>query len=107
MIGIETVLLEFRQLSRGEFDRWIENAWIRPQGSPGSYAFNEIDMARIRLILDLRETMEVNDAALPTVLSLLDQLYEMRRRMRRLNQALGSTVPADLRARLLAAMTEP
>jgi len=34
------------------------------------------------------------------VLSLVDQLYDMRRRMLRLNDALGE-VPAELRARLL------
>jgi chaperone modulatory protein CbpM len=106
MIGIETILLEFRQLSPAEFNRWIAQAWIRPRGAPGSYSFDEIDVARIRLILELRETMEVNDAALPTVLSLLDQLYDMRRRMRHLNQALASTMPEEVRARLLEAMSQ-
>lgn len=104
MIGIDAIFLEFRELTPAEFNRWIANAWIRPHGAPGFYSFDEIDIARIRLILELRETMEVNDAALPTVLSLLDQLYEMRRRMRHLNQALASTLPEDVRAQLLAAM---
>jgi hypothetical protein len=35
------------------------------------------------------------------VLSLLDQLYDMRRRLRGLNAALEATVPPDMRARLL------
>jgi len=35
------------------------------------------------------------------VLSLLDQLYEMRRRMRQLNDAMDRTLPAELKAALL------
>ena len=104
MIGVEQVILECRGLSRAELEHWIANAWIRPEGTPGQYRFHEIDLARIRLIIELRETLEVNEAALPTVLSLLDQLYEMRRRMQRLNQAMGTHIPPDLMARLFEAM---
>ncbi len=103
MTGIEQILLQFETLRRNELERWIANAWVRPQGPP--YQFQEIDVARIRLIIDLRETMEVSDAALPTVLSLLDQLYEMRRHMHRLNHALAQTLPAETVARLLQAMS--
>jgi hypothetical protein len=39
------------------------------------------------------------------VLSLLDQLYEARRHMHRLNRALGN-VPEDVRAVLVAALRE-
>jgi chaperone modulatory protein CbpM len=100
MITIEAIMLEFRTLRAEELQRWISNAWVRPERSPGGYLFHEIDLARIRLILELRDTLEVNEPALPTVLSLLDQLYEMRRQMRRLNGAL-STVPQNIRTQLL------
>ena len=102
MISIETILLEFHDLQPGELDRWIGNQWVRPEGAAGAWRFHEIDIARIRLILELRDTMEVAEPALPTVLSLLDQLYEMRRRMMRLNEAMEHTLPAELRAALLA-----
>jgi chaperone modulatory protein CbpM len=105
MITVERILLEFHQLRPDELDRWIANAWVRPEGPPGRYRFHEIDRARIRLILDLRDTMEVPEPALPTVLSLLDQLYEARRHMHRLNRAL-SNVPEDVRAVLVAALRE-
>ena len=39
-------------------------------------------MARVRLILELRDEFDVNEAALPVVLGLLDQLYDLRRRLR-------------------------
>ena len=105
MIGIEDILREFHGLRPPELERWIGNAWIRPDGPPGRYRFHEIDVARIRLIIELTGTMEVSEAALPTVLSLLDQLYEMRRRMHRLNSALAVAVPDEVRAQLLAALS--
>ncbi len=100
MISVETILLEFRTLQQDDLARWIDNEWVRPEGTRGAWRFHEIDIARIRLILDLRDTLEVNEPALPTVLSLLDQLYEMRRHAQRLNQAL-TTLPPDIRAALL------
>jgi chaperone modulatory protein CbpM len=103
MIGVETIYLEFRDLAPAELERWIDNAWIRPRGRPGAWAFEEIDVARIR---ELRDTMEVTEAALPTVLSLVDQLYALRRRMRRLNQAMAAGLPAEAVALLAAAMEE-
>ncbi len=101
MITFETILLEFHELQAEDLRRWIDNNWVRPAGTAERYEFHEIDLARIRLILELRDTMEVNEPALPTVLSLLDQLYEMRRQMHRLNRAMG-VMPAEMRAMLLA-----
>jgi chaperone modulatory protein CbpM len=101
MITIETIFLEFQNLRGEDLERWIANQWVRPEGATGQYRFHEIDLARIRLILELRDTLEVPEPALPTVLSLLDQLYEMRRRMRQLNDAMERTLPAELKAALL------
>ena len=106
MITIETILLEFHELQPGELERWIGNQWVRPEGGPGAWQFHEIDLARIRLILDLRDTLEVAEPALPTVLSLVDQIYEMRRRMMQLNEAMERTLPAELRAAVLAHLTQ-
>jgi hypothetical protein len=45
--------------------------------------------------------MEITEPALPTVLSLLDQIYDLRRQMRRLDQAMESTLTAEVKAALL------
>ncbi len=99
MIGIETLVAQVRGLRRADVDRWIAQQWVRPDGPAGHYAFQEIDVARIRLIRELRDELQVNEEALPVVLSLLDQLYDMRRRMRDLQEALGGSafdrMPSD------------
>ncbi len=100
MISVETILLEIENLSPDDLNRWIGEELVRPEGPPGNYLFHEIDVARIRLILELRGTLEVNETALPAVLQLLDQLYGLRRQMRRLNAALAEVVPEDIRIAL-------
>jgi chaperone modulatory protein CbpM len=106
MISIEVLITRVSALNRDDLDRWIGNDWVRPDGDAGQYEFREIDVARVRLILELRNDLQVNEAALPIVLSLLDQIYDMRRRMRELGTGLGRTVPEDLREELVAYLSE-
>ena len=82
MTGIEVVITQVAGLDRRDLERWILNDWVRPDGPEGAYAFREIDIARIRLIRELRDDMNVNEDALPVVLLLLDQLYALRRQLR-------------------------
>jgi chaperone modulatory protein CbpM len=101
MITVDALFIQIRGLDREDLQRWIANEWVRPDGGPDNYRFRDIDVARIRLILELREHLEIAEPALPTVLQLIDQLYDLRRRMRSLNTAMAETVPTELRARLL------
>jgi chaperone modulatory protein CbpM len=96
MITIEVLVEQMSSLQRQDLERWISNEWVRADRHAGTYVFQAIDVARIRLIQELRDGMEVNEAALPVVLSLLDQLYDMRRRMRELNDALQQTAPDEV-----------
>ncbi len=100
MITIEMLSRTIVGLKPEDLRRWIDNAWVRPDGGPGQYRFHDIDVARIRLIVELRDDLGVDEAALPVVLSLLDQLYETRRQMRRLRNAM-ETVPEEVRLRIL------
>jgi chaperone modulatory protein CbpM len=100
MIAFETLRLEIHGLDAAELERWIGDALVRAEGEPGAWQFHEIDVARIRLILELRQEFEVEEHSLPVVLSLLDQLYDLRRRTARLNEALGE-LPVEIRSVLL------
>ena len=62
----------------------------REQG--GASSFSEADLARARLIHDLRHNMGVNDEGLGLVLHLIDQVHGLRRA---LSQALGSLHERD------------
>ena len=67
--------------------------------------FREIDVARVHLIRDLRHDMDIAEDAIPLVLSLLDQIYELRGQMNAMLRALSSQ-PADVRTAVLDAIRQ-
>jgi chaperone modulatory protein CbpM len=97
MITIDVLVAHIAGLQRLDLDRWIANQWVRPDGDADHLMFEEIDVARVRLIRELRDELEINEAALPVVLSLLDQLYDLRRRMNAVRDALSQAAPEDIR----------
>ena len=97
MITLEGVLVQLRGLDEAQLRAWIAEGWVRPEHRDGHLVFQEIDIARCRLILELREELEVNEAAMPVVLQLLDRLHATRRQLRRLAEALERTRGTDAR----------
>lgn len=88
MITFDILCARFTALRPDDLRRWIAEGYVRPGATEGELQFQEIDVERVRLILELRDEMQVNEEALPLVLSLLDQLYALRRRIRRAGLAL-------------------
>lgn len=107
MITIETLCLRIHGLQRADLERWISHDWVRPGGEPGHPLFQDIDVARVALIRDLRDEMQVGEEAMPVVLRLLDQLYSERRRLRRLCDAVARTAPDTVRDQLLQHLRDP
>jgi len=87
MITVDAVLLTLPGLDRVRLDAWVAEGWVRPARREGMPLFEEIDVARCRLILELEE-MEVGAPAMPVVLGLLDQLHGARRQLRLVAEAL-------------------
>ena len=107
MITRAQLFAVFAGLRPGELEHWIAEQWVRPQRRGGEVLFDEIDVARVRLLVELRDELHVDEEALPLVLSLMDQLYAARRRMRLLCDAIEGagqdfrdTVAAELRRRI-------
>jgi chaperone modulatory protein CbpM len=57
---------------------WVEAEWLVPVASKKSFQFSEADLARARLIGDLKADFGVNDEGIAIILHLLDQLYGLR-----------------------------
>ena len=103
MIGRDELVRRFAELNGAELQRWIENRWIVPELADSRFHFHEVDVARVELILEIRREFSVDDEAMSLVLGLLDQLYSVRRQMRRLCDALESQ-PPDIRERIRQAL---
>ena len=107
MISIDLLMVQSPGLDRHDIESWIGKDWVRPEAKDGQYLFLEIDVARVGLIRELIEDMQMNEDAMPIVLALLDQLYETRRRMRELGSAIALLAPEELRLRLSAHLAAP
>jgi chaperone modulatory protein CbpM len=99
----EEVVALFADLDSGELTTWVERGWVRPDESGEDWEFQEIDVARVQLIHDLRRDMEVTEETVAMMLPLLDQLYELRGQMRRLLRALERQ-PESVRAAIWEAL---
>ncbi len=99
MYGSREFLLRTR-LDAASREAWIEARWLLPERAGPERAFSELDLARARLIRDLREGMGVNDEGVAVVLDLLDQVHGLRRALRRVSSAL-QRLPEPLRQEIL------
>jgi chaperone modulatory protein CbpM len=90
MIAFEDLLIRFRELERRDLTRWVENRWVLPERHAETWVFHDVDVARIELILGIRRDFAIDDEAMELVLGLLDQVYALRRQMRRLCDAVAS-----------------
>ena len=83
-----TVVARVRRLNLRELRIWVREGWVRPAQSDAGPVFDEVDIARIRLLCDLKKDMSLPTDALPVVLALLDHLHQTRRELRALTEAL-------------------
>ena len=100
---VTAVVALFPDLRESELLSWVDRGWVRPEGDEPDFVFQEIDVARVRLIHDFRHSMSVAEDTMPLVLSLLDQVYTLRSQI----QAIGRAVevqPEDVRAAILTAI---
>jgi chaperone modulatory protein CbpM len=103
MIDLDELVRRFAGLERAELARWVENRWILPERDGDAWQFTELDIARVELIIEVRREFAVDDDALSLVLGLLDQVYNLRRQMRRLCDALEGQ-PPEIRDAIRAAL---
>ena len=97
----QMVLAEIRRLTRRELDLWVREGWVRPRVGEAGSIFDELDVARLRLLCDLRKDMALPADAVPVVLTLIDRLHQTRRDLRVLVEALDEQ-PEELRRAVAA-----
>jgi chaperone modulatory protein CbpM len=103
MIALEDLLNRLKGLDRRELTRWVENRWVLPERRDETWIFHEVDVARVELILEIRHEFAIDDESLPLVLGLLDQIYDLRRHLRRMCDALAAQ-PPDVQATIRRAL---
>ncbi len=103
--GLADILAMIEALDVDELTIWIERGWVRPMGGAGSQTFSETDVARVRLIHECIYELGVETETLPLVLSLLDQVYGLRRELAALAAAVDA-LPDETRTTILQHMAQ-
>jgi chaperone modulatory protein CbpM len=106
MIALDELLDRVNGLDRQELVVWVENRWVLPEESGGTWLFHEVDVARVELIREIRHGFAIDDEAVPLVLGLLDQVYGLRRQLRRLCDAVASQ-PSEVQEAIRRALPSP
>jgi chaperone modulatory protein CbpM len=104
MIALQALLRQV-VLDEAELLGWIDSGWVRPESRQGDWLFDEIDVARVQLIIELRRDCAIDDDAVPLVLSLLDQIYGLRGEVAALCRAIAAQ-PDGARAAIMASLRE-
>lgn len=65
-------------------DAWIQEEWLIPYRDTTGLKFSDADIARARLIRDLKDDLGVNDEGIAIILSLVDQVHGLRGTLREL-----------------------
>ncbi|MBI1210790.1 MAG: hypothetical protein GC190_04960 [Alphaproteobacteria bacterium] len=106
MMRIQAVVALFPDLGEDELLAWVEQHWVQPEQSlDDGVVFRDIDVARVHMIYDLRHRLDVHEETMPLVLSLVDQVYELRRNLKAVTRALDQQ-SEDVRAAVLKALGE-
>lgn len=95
------VVARIRRLTLRDLRFWVREGWVLPASGEDGPVFDELDVARLRLLCDLRKDMSISTEALPVVLSLIDRLHEARRELRCLAAALD-TQPDRIRQAIVS-----
>ena len=105
MMRVEELLSAIAALQRSDLESWIREELVAPQQHEETLVFSEMECARVRLICTLHYELEIDAGTLPVVLSLIDQLYETRRRLKSLTAGVAAQEKA-VQASIIAAMTQ-
>ena len=103
MMRVDDLVAAITALQRRDLEGWIREELVAPRQDAGTLLFSEMECARVRLICTLHYELEIDAGTLPVVLSLIDQLYDTRRRLLSLTAAVAAQ-DKTVQAAIISAM---
>ena len=101
----DEVIAIISRLTRNRLVRFVEVDLVRPQRIDSATVYRRIDIARIELLCDLSDELDLDEVALGIVISLIDQLHAARHDLAFMTRAIDA-LPEDLRCRISAEMKQ-
>jgi chaperone modulatory protein CbpM len=104
MIRESQLYARFSFLDRQVLLAWVEEGVVEPQRDNDELLFDPADEARVALACDLHYRMGLDHASLPVILSLIDQLHDVRHHLRAITRAVAEQ-PDEIRDLILRRIT--
>ena len=101
----EQVVEALGTLTRTRLRAFVEADCVAPAREGGRAVFSDADIARLALMCELRDDLDIGEEALPVVMNLIDQVHGLRRELRRVAMAIERQ-PREVRLRLMEARRE-
>lgn len=105
MTTFNDIIDMFEDLNAADLEQWIVSGWIKPDAPDSEYYFSQTDIARIRLIAECHYELNIELDSMDVMLSLLDQIYGLRRELHALVKAVHAQ-PSDVRKSIAHATTQ-
>ncbi len=96
-------LLRQHGLTTVHVERWVARGLLRPLDSGGGWSFEQVDVARARLLAELADEIGFDDEAVETILGLVDQVHTLRGQLALLARAIAEQ-PAESREAIATAL---
>lgn len=101
----EETVAAVSRLTRTQLVTFIQAEVVSPILTESGPVFRQIDIVRLELLCELSEQFDLEADALGVVMSLIDQLHEVRAELRAVLEALGRE-PNEVRARIAEALRQ-
>lgn len=96
-------LLRQHGLTTVHLERWVARGLLRPADSGADWSFEQVDVARARLLAELADEIGFDDEAVETIVSLVDQVHTLRGQLGLLVRAIAEQ-PAESREAIATAL---
>ncbi|WP_422034813.1 transcriptional regulator [Reyranella sp.] len=103
MTTLDELLRQHGQLTEVHVERWVSRGLLRPDGSGDNWRFEQIDVARARLLGELVDELGFEEESVETVVDLVDQVHTLRRQLDLLGHAIAEQ-PAATREAIAVAL---
>ena len=99
MTTLDELLGLHNRLTVMHVERWVARGLLRPTGGidaggADAWTFEQIDVARVRLLAELADEIGFDDEAVETIVGLLDQVHTLRGQLGLLARAIAEQPPA-------------
>jgi chaperone modulatory protein CbpM len=93
MTTLDELLRVHGKLTTVHVERWVARGLLRPRSEADAWVFEQVDVARVRLLAELADDIGLDDDTVEVVVGLVDQVHTLRGQLGLLAQAIAEQPP--------------